>query len=333
MMQHIGTQTIQTPRLNLRAFRPDDAQAMYENWAGDPEVSKFLTWPAHQSAADSRAVLEGWAAAYARADFYEWAIVPKENADAPVGSISVVRCEKNLASAEVGYCIGRAWWNRGVTSEALMAVLAYLFERAGFNRVAARHDPDNPYSGMVMRRCGMRCEGTMRQADRNNQGLRDCVHYGLLRADWEAQRAARAAAGGSASADTVHSDDFRPGRYRHFKGGEYELLGMAAHSETREPMVVYRALYGECGLWVRPASLWNETLARGGRRVKRFAFVGKTEGGFFTDAALCGPLQTAMEQAQATEPGPHSPAEPDASGAHKPGGPRAEAEARGKGRG
>ena len=61
-----------------------------------------------------------------------------------------------------------------------------------------------------------------------------------------------------------------PGRYIHFKGGEYEVIGVAAHSETLEEMVVYRALYGEGGLWVRPASMWNETVMYQGRNVARF---------------------------------------------------------------
>lgn len=65
-------------------------------------------------------------------------------------------------------------------------------------------------------------------------------------------------------------DAIRPGRYRHFKGNEYEVLDVARHSETEEPMVVYRALYGEGGLWVRPASMWNETITRDGRTCKRF---------------------------------------------------------------
>ena len=69
-------------------------------------------------------------------------------------------------------------------------------------------------------------------------------------------------------------DDFRPGRYRHFKGKEYELLFTARHSETEELMVVYRALYGEGGVWVRPASMWNEIVERGGRRVRRFTRIG-----------------------------------------------------------
>ncbi|MGX8705009.1 MAG: DUF1653 domain-containing protein [bacterium] len=60
------------------------------------------------------------------------------------------------------------------------------------------------------------------------------------------------------------------GRYRHFKGNEYEVVGIARHSETTEPMVVYRALYGERGLWIRPASMWNETVERDGMTYRRF---------------------------------------------------------------
>ncbi|MBR4329914.1 MAG: DUF1653 domain-containing protein [Candidatus Riflebacteria bacterium] len=62
----------------------------------------------------------------------------------------------------------------------------------------------------------------------------------------------------------------QPGRYRHFKGNEYEVITIARHSETEEPMVVYRALYGEGGMWVRPASMWNETVERDGKTYKRF---------------------------------------------------------------
>ncbi len=66
-----------------------------------------------------------------------------------------------------------------------------------------------------------------------------------------------------------------PGRYRHFKGNDYEVIGIARHSETEEPLVVYRPLYGEGGLWVRPAAMWNETVERDGRRVQRFTRLAK----------------------------------------------------------
>ncbi|MDO4962194.1 MAG: DUF1653 domain-containing protein [Eubacteriales bacterium] len=67
----------------------------------------------------------------------------------------------------------------------------------------------------------------------------------------------------------------KPGRYRHFKGNEYEVIGVAKHSETLEEMVVYRALYGEGGLWVRPASMWDETVVRDGVEYKRFTYIGE----------------------------------------------------------
>ena len=74
-------------------------------------------------------------------------------------------------------------------------------------------------------------------------------------------------------------DTIQPGRYRHFKGNEYEVLYIAKHSETLEPMVVYRALYGERGIWVRPASMWNEIVERDGQASTRFTRIddGSTE--------------------------------------------------------
>ena len=67
----------------------------------------------------------------------------------------------------------------------------------------------------------------------------------------------------------------RPGRYRHFKGNEYQVLGVARHSETEEEMVVYRALYGEGGLWVRPAAMWLENVTRDGVTQPRFTYIGE----------------------------------------------------------
>ena len=68
-------------------------------------------------------------------------------------------------------------------------------------------------------------------------------------------------------------DEIKPGRYRHFKGNEYEVIGLARHSETQEEMVVYRALYGDFGLWVRPARMWNETVERDGKTFRRFTYI------------------------------------------------------------
>ena len=69
-------------------------------------------------------------------------------------------------------------------------------------------------------------------------------------------------------------EEIKIGRYRHFKGNEYEVIGTAKHSETLEEYVVYKALYGDGGLWVRPAEMWNETVERDGKTFKRFEYIG-----------------------------------------------------------
>jgi len=69
------------------------------------------------------------------------------------------------------------------------------------------------------------------------------------------------------------SSELKIGKYRHFKGGEYELIGIATHSETLEPMVVYKALYGNSGLWVRPAAMWSETVKKDGYTGPRFQYI------------------------------------------------------------
>ena len=69
-------------------------------------------------------------------------------------------------------------------------------------------------------------------------------------------------------------DEIKLGKYRHFKGNEYEVIALATHSETGETMVVYRALYGEVGVWVRPACMWNERIERDGKTFSRFTYIG-----------------------------------------------------------
>ena len=69
--------------------------------------------------------------------------------------------------------------------------------------------------------------------------------------------------------------DIKSGKYRHFKGNEYEVLYIAKHSETGEDMIVYRALYGDFGIWVRPASMWNEVIERDGKKIQRFTYIGE----------------------------------------------------------
>lgn len=182
-MRHCGTQRLETDRLILRRFVSEDAAAMYKNWASDEEVTKFLTWPTHSSQEVSQMVLKDWVKSYDSESYYQWAIVLKDNGDEPIGSISVVDMKEDISMAHTGYCIGRRWWHKGVTSEALKAVMDFLFDVVDVNRIEARHDPRNPNSGKVMEKCGMKYEGTLRSSDRNNQGICDACYYALLKSE------------------------------------------------------------------------------------------------------------------------------------------------------
>ena len=180
MLNHKGTQILTTPRLALRPFTKDDAQDMYANWASDPEVTKYLTWPTHSSVEVSQWVCNDWSSHYAEPDYYSWAIVYEGHA---IGSIAVVNHDDQVGKAHIGYALGRNWWHMGIMSEALQAVMDFLFDEVGYQRLESRHDPRNPHSGGVMRKCGMKYEGTLRQSDWNNQGVCDACWYALLKSE------------------------------------------------------------------------------------------------------------------------------------------------------
>ena len=181
-MNKTGTQRIETHRLILRPFRSEDAEDMYKNWASDPEVTRYLTWPAHGSVDVTRRVLEDWIPRYGDGGYFQWAIEWKETG-CVIGSIAVVKLDEEIESAEIGYCLSRAFWSRGIMPEALRAVTDYLFDTVGLNRIAAYHDVNNPKSGRVMVKAGMKREGILRGAGKNNAGICDEVRYALLRDD------------------------------------------------------------------------------------------------------------------------------------------------------
>ena len=182
-MNHIGTKVIETERLILRPFTMADAQPMFDNWASDPEVTKYVTWPAHDRVAITEMVMKDWVDGYANPDRYNWAITLKEKGDEPIGNISAVSLD-DTDSAEIGYCMGRAWWGGGIMAEALKAVIDFFMAEVGTNRVYARHDTANPNSGRVMVKAGMKFEAVLRQSGRNNQGIVDLACYSILRSEW-----------------------------------------------------------------------------------------------------------------------------------------------------
>ena len=111
-----------------------------------------------------------------------WGIVEKESGKL-IGNISVVRLIEEIDAAELGWALGRAWWGRGIMPEAARAVLKFLFDEVGANRVYAGHDAENQKSGRVMQKIGMTYEGRQRAAGRNNRGVVDMDQYAILKGD------------------------------------------------------------------------------------------------------------------------------------------------------
>ncbi len=181
MLTHRGTQIINTDRLLLRKLEVDDAQDMYKNWATDSEVTKFLSWKPHHDVKETKEVIKQWTLEYENDDNYNWAIVLRDIGEV-IGGISLVRMDKKHYSCEVGYCMSRKYWDMGIMTEALKAVIHYVFSEVGFNRIIATHDTNNIASGKVMMKCGMKYEGTLRQARfSDNRGFYDLSVYAILK--------------------------------------------------------------------------------------------------------------------------------------------------------
>ncbi len=187
MLNHQGTKKLETERLILRQFKIEDYVEMYNNWACEDAVTKFLTWQTHTNQDVTKSVLADWIPKYENKDFYNWAIELKEE-NRLIGNISVVSLREKTLSAILGYCMGSKWWGKEIMPEAGKAVLKYLFEEVGFNRIAANHDKNNPKSGRVMQKIGMTYEGTLRSAGFCNQGIIDDVRYSILKSEWDLNR-------------------------------------------------------------------------------------------------------------------------------------------------
>ncbi|MCR4850631.1 MAG: GNAT family N-acetyltransferase [Lachnospiraceae bacterium] len=179
-MNKTGTQKIETPRLILRRFKAEDAEEMFNNWASDPEVTRFLTWQPHSGLEVTESILTEWISRYEDGGYFNWVMEYKQSGSV-IGNISVVRLYEDIEAADIGYCMSRSFWGQGLMSEALRGVMDYLFDVVGLNRVAACHDVNNPRSGRVMEKAGMIQEGILKAAGKNNLGIHDVVWHAMIR--------------------------------------------------------------------------------------------------------------------------------------------------------
>lgn len=152
-MRHQGTKTIETARLILRPLTVNDAEEMFANWAHDPAVTRYLTWVAHTDVSATKALLTEWVQKYdTDPTYYNWGIVRKEDG-VLMGTIGAIITDRS-EHFEPGYCMGKAFWGRGYATEALDAMVRYLFDAVGMEVLSCCHAVQNPASGNVMQKIG-----------------------------------------------------------------------------------------------------------------------------------------------------------------------------------
>jgi len=173
--------SLETPRLILRRLRLDDVDDVFA-YASDPDVARTVTWEAHRSVEDSRAFVQTMLRRYERGEVANWGMELRETGRI-IGTCGYILWNTAHDSAEIAYALGRPWWNRGLMTEALRAVLAFGWERMGLHRVEAHCRTDNPASERVMQKLGMRLEGINRGALRMKGVYVDLKHYAVLRDD------------------------------------------------------------------------------------------------------------------------------------------------------
>ena len=166
-MIHKGTKILKTNRLTLRPFKEEDYEEVYENYGSDKEVHKYISWIPCDSLDKSKEFIKFNVSQYSenpkhysRAVIYEYMIV---------GSVGLFNVEDN-DSAELGYSLGSNWWNKGIITEAVRAVLNYAFKEVGFHRIYASCHEENVGSKRVMEKIGMSFEGKLRDGQKNIDG-------------------------------------------------------------------------------------------------------------------------------------------------------------------
>ena len=159
-MNRIGTQIIETDRLVLRRFKPDDYKKIYTNWTSDPKTTRFLSWDIHENEDVTKAYVESKMRMYEKEFFFDWVVVRKEDNET-MGEISCVKFSEEHRLCEIGYCYGSEFWNHGYGTEALKAVIDYMINNVRVDIVIACHIESNSASGKIMEKAGMKLDAIL----------------------------------------------------------------------------------------------------------------------------------------------------------------------------
>lgn len=170
---------LESERLILRKFELDDAQEMFDNWASDLEVNKFLSWPVHKSVETTKAIIKEWVEEYNDPQVFRYAITLKSSG-ALIGAIDVVKIVDDVP--EIGYCLSRKYWNNGYMTETVKTLINYL-NNIGYKKIIIAANKDNIASIRVIEKCGFTFthQETRTPISRFKEGTAIINHYQLIK--------------------------------------------------------------------------------------------------------------------------------------------------------
>ena len=184
-MNLIGPKNLETERLILRKVKKEDALDAYKNWCSSDAVSKYVMWDKHENVEITKELYEIWEKEYENLDTFRWIVELKDTHEV-IGTIDVMGKKYfKYDVCEIGYCYGEKFWNKGYATQSLKAVIKYLFEEIGFEVVYAMHMSNNPGSGRVMEKSGMKKEGVLRGRMLDKDGIRnDLISYSITKEEY-----------------------------------------------------------------------------------------------------------------------------------------------------
>ncbi|PFA62821.1 GNAT family N-acetyltransferase [Bacillus sp. AFS015802] len=188
MFHFSGTPFLETDRLTIRRLCMDDTQRAFDHWLSDERISDHRVSAANKSVAETTMRMEKIVRGYDSKEFCYWGIELKDGGKL-IGEIDLYDFHPSTGNCEVSYTIGYDWWNMGYGTEALKAVVEFAFIHMKVHKISAAHNTDNPASGRIMEKAGMKQEGVIRHMIRNAKNqYKDCAVYGLLREEYLIQR-------------------------------------------------------------------------------------------------------------------------------------------------
>ena len=185
-MYYAAFRTLETPRLYLRKLEAEDAPLFYTRLGGNASVARYMLWVPHSDLSQSEASIQRAISLYDTGRFYRWAIT-LAGEDSLIGMIDLLRFDEQAGTCSFAYMLGEEFWGRGYGTEALKAVLDFAFRDMEMAAVEADHFAENPASGAVMRKAGMRYTHTIPGLYEKNGIRHDAPQYRITREEWKMQ--------------------------------------------------------------------------------------------------------------------------------------------------